>query len=310
MTSKREAYLQDYHRRKTGVTFRRFGQFAVELGGIEFPSSYHCLAAQIPPGSGTTEILDLGCGDGHLLEILAAVASRSRRLVGVDMSEAELQGARARVGDLAELIAARAQSLPLPDQSMDWVLSHLALMLMDEIDAVICEIARVLRPGGRLAAVVPGGRTVIQGQISPLVFAALERAMVQDLVPWGDPRMHAPEGLAAVLANKFEDLVIEDLNVECRMGPAAYWEYLSDLYSVDCLPPESQAELRLAVLAAIDSMRHSDGLIPAVTSLRLVSATRRADALSPGPSPARSAGEGERSAQAGLSRPPAKHQKG
>ena len=272
MGSKREAYLIDYHRRKTGATFKLFGRDVVELDGVRYPSSYHCLAAQIPRESTGICALDLACGDGRLLSVLAAGGSRDWRLYGVDMSGAELTAAAETVGDVAALIQARAQSLPLPDSSMDWVLSHLALMLMDDVDAVFTEIARVLRPGGTLCAVVQSGKTVIQGKIAPPVVAAMERAQVQDLVPWGDPRIQTSEGLVDLLKSGFSNLVIRDFTFLRRMEPSAYWDFLSDHYSVDCLPPEFQATLRCDVLAAIEPMRESDGMISSATGLRLIRA--------------------------------------
>lgn len=76
-------------------------------------------------------------------------------MVGIDLSERELARARTRpeLAD-ADLRLGRAQRLPFAEDSFDAVVSHMALMLVSEVDQVVAEAARVLRPGGRFAVVV------------------------------------------------------------------------------------------------------------------------------------------------------------
>ncbi|WP_371039531.1 class I SAM-dependent methyltransferase, partial [Rhodosalinus sp. FB01] len=80
------------------------------------------------------------------------------RLVGVDMSPDELALARARLPEgRARLIEAQAQRLDaLADGAVDVALCHWALTLMDPVAPVLEEVARVLAPGGRFAALVDG----------------------------------------------------------------------------------------------------------------------------------------------------------
>jgi ubiquinone/menaquinone biosynthesis C-methylase UbiE len=78
---------------------------------------------------GRKGVLDLGCGDGLLLEFLAREGGRL--LAGVDLSPYSLALARRRPALTgARLEEGRAQELPFADDSFDACVSHMALMLM------------------------------------------------------------------------------------------------------------------------------------------------------------------------------------
>lgn len=95
-------------------------------------------------------ILDLGCGDGKLTERLVAAGAT---VTGVDASPAMVAAARAR-GLQAE--EASAESLPYPDAGFDAVFSNAALHWVRDHDAMMAEVRRVLRPGGRFVAEMGG----------------------------------------------------------------------------------------------------------------------------------------------------------
>ncbi len=96
-------------------------------------------------------VLEVGGGEGELAE--RVVRELGSELVGVDQSErmVELQRARAldaRVGD--------AQDIPFPDGSFDLAIAAWMLYHVPDVDRALAELARVLRPGGRLVVVVNG----------------------------------------------------------------------------------------------------------------------------------------------------------
>jgi arsenite methyltransferase len=100
-------------------------------------------------------VLDLGCGAGTDLLIAAQMAGPSGRAIGVDMTPAMLERARASadamgLGERVELYETLIESLPLPDASVDVVVSNGVIDLVPDKDAVFAEIDRVLKPGGRL----------------------------------------------------------------------------------------------------------------------------------------------------------------
>src|SRR4051794_1321610 len=99
-------------------------------------------------------VLDLGCGAGTDLLIAAQLVGPSGRVIGVDMTASMLARARRSAQEMGlsnvELHESLIESLPLPDASVDVVISNGVIDLVPDKDAVFDEIDRVLRPGGRL----------------------------------------------------------------------------------------------------------------------------------------------------------------
>ncbi|MGD0940373.1 MAG: class I SAM-dependent methyltransferase [Terracidiphilus sp.] len=104
----------------------------------------------MPTGYG----LDLGCGDGHLMEIILRHVGQ-RDLVGLDIDRRETALAQGR-NIYREVINASADHLPFPDSQFDSVFSNSVLEHIQNIEGVLLEVARVLRPGGRFLFTVPG----------------------------------------------------------------------------------------------------------------------------------------------------------
>ena len=95
-------------------------------------------------GPGTGPCLDLGCGTGHYF---AAIRSTGRSVVGLDVSADQLRIARQRGG---ELVRADALALPFPDGVFTGATAIWVSTDVDDLHAVLAEVARVLQPGGRL----------------------------------------------------------------------------------------------------------------------------------------------------------------
>jgi SAM-dependent methyltransferase len=98
-------------------------------------------------------VLDLGCGAGLDLFLYAKQVGPTGRLFGLDLSEAMLAKARnnlAAVGmSNVEWLHAAADAIPLPDNSVDLVTANGIFNLSPDKDAVMRDVARVLRVGGR-----------------------------------------------------------------------------------------------------------------------------------------------------------------
>lgn len=107
----------------------------------------------IPPGG---VALDVGCGPGSVTAALADAVGPDGLALGVDISRPMLARAvRAETGPQIGFLRADAQRLPLRDQTVDAVVSIAVLQLIPDPRAALGEMARVLRPGGRLAVLVP-----------------------------------------------------------------------------------------------------------------------------------------------------------
>lgn len=99
-------------------------------------------------------VLDIGPGAGMDLLLAARRVGPGGRAIGVDMTDAMIARARAAARDAGlaqvEIRKGDATALPLEDASVDVVISNGVLNLVPEKEPAFAEIARVLRPGGRL----------------------------------------------------------------------------------------------------------------------------------------------------------------
>lgn len=91
-------------------------------------------------------LLDVGCGSGNYT---IALAEAGFAIEGVDISETMLAHARSKRSDLT-WHQGDARKLPFPDASFDGVVSVLATHHMDDLDAALRHMARVVKPGGPL----------------------------------------------------------------------------------------------------------------------------------------------------------------
>ena len=100
-------------------------------------------------------VLDLGSGAGADVLISARRVGPSGKAIGLDMTDEMLELARsnaaaAGVGNV-EFLKGYIEEIPLPDESVDVVISNCVINLSADKRRVLAETARVLRPGGRFA---------------------------------------------------------------------------------------------------------------------------------------------------------------
>src|SRR5271157_4889979 len=108
--------------------------------------------AAMQPGE---TVLDLGSGAGFDCFLAARKVGQAGRVIGVDMTDAMLEKARANAAKTGlsnvEFRKGEIESLPVDDASIDVVISNCVLNLVPDKDRAFREIHRVLRLGGRLA---------------------------------------------------------------------------------------------------------------------------------------------------------------
>lgn len=150
------AYLEEFHVERAGVVEAVLTR---TLSGDHSP--YRWLARAV--SASARVVLDLACGSGPMSR---ALAQPGRTVVGLDRSAAELGLARER--GPGPWVRADGLRLPLRDGSVDVVTSSMGLVVVHPLGSVLAEVARVLRPGGVLAGIVPGVRPLAPADLRTL----------------------------------------------------------------------------------------------------------------------------------------------
>lgn len=139
-------YLSRFHSERAGVTEAVLSR---TLAGDHSP--YRWLARAV--SADAIRVLDLASGSGAVSRELARPG---RTVIGLDLSGAELDLAAVR--GPGPWVRGDALRLPVADASLDAVTSSLGLVIVRPLADLLTEVARVLRPGGVLAAIAPAVR--------------------------------------------------------------------------------------------------------------------------------------------------------
>jgi ubiquinone/menaquinone biosynthesis C-methylase UbiE len=171
-------FLQDCHRRYPQMTPEAMSFLKSPQGLNTYQEFSRLIATSLPPQADSLKtspcsrvILDLACGDGSLTSELLPLIDRKDRVIGIDMSEAELAVAMKKLFDNknVSLVKSQAQELPILSNSVDVVGCHMALMLMSSFSKVIHELSRVLKSNGYFLAFIDN-----PDQTDPIVLEILE----------------------------------------------------------------------------------------------------------------------------------------
>ena len=207
------AHLRTVHQSNAGFTEKCASACRDNYGR----NSYEWLSEIVPDIDGI-RVLDLACGSGPLLKILYD-RNKNLKLKGVDISPEELELARARMQDSAvELFKLKAQDLnKINDNSIDVVLCHWALTLMNPITPVLNEVRRILSSGGRFAALVNGPMNAAPGysEVHNLIYEYVQAKLPKyGEIDLGDPRIRSTDSLKHILSEVFPDA---NVNIETRV---------------------------------------------------------------------------------------------
>jgi arsenite methyltransferase len=200
--------------------------------------------AQLRPGE---VVLDLGSGGG--LDCLRAgrMVGPQGRVIGLDMTPEAIRLARQRAKKVGatnvEFRYGEIEDMPLPDASVDVVISNCVINLSPDKDAVFREIYRVLRPGGRMVV----HDIVIEGD--------LPGPIRDSLAAWAGcvaGALQEPDYLERVRAAGFTDVEVVSREY-VRISETTAWSLARRALSDSGLPPDALD--RTVVNAQIEAHR-------------------------------------------------------
>jgi SAM-dependent methyltransferase len=183
--------------------------------------------AQLNPGE---VVLDLGSGGGIDVLLSARRVGPTGKAIGLDMTDEMLDLARAnqrKAGvENVEFLRGELENIPLPDGSVDVIISNCVINLSADKDRVLAEAFRVLRPGGRFAV----SDVVVRGEIPAEI-----RRNVELWVGCLAGALDESDYVARLRRAGFEDVSIEPTRVY-KVGDAR--DFLSGHgFDVDAIAP-------------------------------------------------------------------------
>ncbi len=210
-------------------------------------------------------VLDVACGTGGLACELAAAVGPAGQVVGIDLSQAMVDAAKARAAKagLRNTCFDRmdAQALTMPDAAFDVVTCCFGLMYLPDPEQALAQMRRVLRPGGRLGLAVWGERhccawapvfpiidAEVQSEVCPLFFRLGVDGALANACHEAALRVRWQQSIAQSLTYLSADEACDAMFIA---GPAALaWSRFDDA---------TRARVRARYLGAIDAWRGEAG---------------------------------------------------
>ena len=197
--------------------------------------------AQLNPGE---VVLDLGSGGGIDVLLSAKRVGPTGKAYGLDMTDEVLalanENKRKAGAENVEFLKGEIENIPLPDNSVDAIISNCVINLAADKDRVLREAFRVLKPGGRFAV----SDVVTRGEINDAI-----RKSVLLWVGCVAGALDENEYRAKLVATGFDEITIEPTRVYCMEDAR---EFLSDAgVDVDAITPQVDGKIMSAFVWAV-----------------------------------------------------------
>lgn len=273
-----EAQRQDWNRVAPG--WDKWDQFFNRT--MAFINHRLVADARIRPG---LQVLDLGSGTGYPALLAGEVVGADGTVVGIDLAESMLAVASRKAKTLGlQHVSFRTgdvTALPFDSGSMDSIISRFCLMFLPEIPRAAAEIARVLKPGGYVAAAVWSAPDK-----NPFIRIPMD--VIKTITPLPPPDPEAP-GIFRLarpgdLAGMFERaglILLDDQEFTAEVTYATAEEFFLGLMDVAApiqnlfakLTPAQQAEAKRGIIKAANEYRRPEGVSLPI-AVRIVSARK------------------------------------
>jgi ubiquinone/menaquinone biosynthesis C-methylase UbiE len=186
--------------------FVRWLEYAAGMAYFEAAKLRTYQVLELPAGA---SVLDVGCGLGQDVQALARLVGPGGRAVGVDSSATMIAEARQRAegsGLPVAFVAGQAERLEFPDDSFDGCRAERVLQHVEHPEHVVAEMARVLRPGGRMVVFEADWETLFIDSPDQMVTRAVVKLSSDN---------HKSPWIGRQLRRLFLDAGLTDVAVAC-----------------------------------------------------------------------------------------------
>jgi len=210
---------------KTGKLLR-YGYSSSELKSL--PDSVKAMSDGCgnPTGLGMIvegdTVLDLGSGGGIDVLLASRRVGQRGRVIGLDMTPAMVERAAANAEKMrlanVEFKLGEIERIPVPDRSVDVIISNCVICLSPDKEAVFREMSRVMRPGGRLA---------IADEVAVSPFSEVERTDPEKWCSCTSGAITEDEYRQALKKARFEQVYVRQLRPSSNQTPNVFSAFIS-----------------------------------------------------------------------------------
>ena len=252
-------FLLNYHKLNTGSTYEIFKNFKSQSGY----NSYELISNEIEvTKTKRVEILDIACGNGIISQYCLEKNLSNIKYIGIDISKHQIELARTKYcKENIEFKIEDSGDMSFNNSQFDYVVCHLAFMLLNPVDKTISQIERVLKANGFFIAIVNSRKTK-DGLLKSILIKVSQ--FIKSKYPdfgiknGGNIKTYDKEGLEFLLKEYptlSENLKVIELELERKMTSIELWEFISSTYHVFSLPQNDVKELKEIVFKMLNKLK-------------------------------------------------------
>lgn len=223
-------------------------------------------ALAVRPGE---SVLEVGCGGGHLLPMLASSVGEGGHVLGIDISPDQIAAARERCSGMqcVEVAVRDVNQLPYDDGSIDAIAAIQVIEYLKEPGKALAELRRVAKPGGRLVILATIWDTVFWNSDAPDLTARIQAGW-REHAPYPNLPAELRPLLAAARFEIVHQVPTTILNSAYHEDAFAFWaaRLIAAFVTGRGLISKTDADIWIRSLeTAQKAGRFSFGSIPALT---------------------------------------------